>query len=176
VAEIVPLSNLDGQARVRPRPGTARASRRLGATAVQVSDDRAAHLNLMRGVFTRAAGGLSVLLGDQLLPVDPVLLRTRPGLTEYLECPVIVGIRPEDMEDANLAWSRSAAVLRAQAHRTEAVGPDLLVHVRVPPDPRTELMARFNPRSPVRAGDQVHIAVDTARLHVFDLNTGRAVW
>jgi multiple sugar transport system ATP-binding protein len=175
VAEIGPLSDLDSQPRVRLRSNVARKSQRVGTTTVRVIDDRRAYLNFMRGVFTRAAGGLSVLLGGQLLPVDPVLLRTRPGLTEYLECPVIVGIRPEDMEDANLGWSRSAAVLRAQAHRTEAVGPDLLVHVRVPPDPRTELVARFNPRSPVRAGDQVHIAVDTARLHAFDLNTGRAV-
>jgi multiple sugar transport system ATP-binding protein len=171
VAEIVSLSNLDAQPRVRVCAEIARRGRRPAA-----APGRAGGLNLLRGVFTRVAGGLSVLLVDQLLPVDPVLLRIRPGLVEYLECPVTVGIRPEDMADANLSWNRSAAVLRAAAHRTEPVGPDLLVHVRIGPDCGTELVARFTPRSPVRAGDRVQLAVDTARLHVFGLNTGRPVW
>jgi multiple sugar transport system ATP-binding protein len=162
-------------------------------------------MNLVRGVFTRAMGRLSVLLGGQLLPVDPVLLRNRPGLAQYLECPVVIGVRPEDMQDANVGWSSSSAVLRAEVDLTEMLGSDLLAHFRIPApgavhddgwepatqataplvnpddvldrdDRRVEVVARFSPRSKARVGDSVHIAVDTARLHAFDLNTGRSIW
>jgi multiple sugar transport system ATP-binding protein len=44
------------------------------------------------------------------------------------------------------------------------------------PEPgRADVTARFSPRSPVREGDQIEVAVDTDRLHVFDLDTGEAL-
>jgi multiple sugar transport system ATP-binding protein len=39
-----------------------------------------------------------------------------------------------------------------------------------------EMVGRFSPRSHVREGDPVHVGVDVSRLHVFDLQTGRAIW
>ena len=42
--------------------------------------------------------------------------------------------------------------------------------------PGAALVARVNPRSRIRIGDQVEIAVDVDRLHVFDLETSTAIW
>jgi multiple sugar transport system ATP-binding protein len=176
-------------------------------------------MNLARGVFTRRPGepepddarsdsarhsaetdrtsGMVLVLGDQQLPVDPGLLEAHPGLLQYLDRPVAVGIRPEDMEDAHFA--PPGAVLHAVADLTEALGSDLLVHFTaevagvvtediqelardVGADPvdtgaeHTEMVARFNPRSQVREGDRIEVVVDTTRLHVFDLDTGQAIW
>jgi multiple sugar transport system ATP-binding protein len=38
------------------------------------------------------------------------------------------------------------------------------------------LVARFSPRTRVQSGDRVEVAVDTARLHVFDPDTGFSIW
>jgi multiple sugar transport system ATP-binding protein len=56
------------------------------------------------------------------------------------------------------------------------------VHVKIPAarvgtdDGGTDVVARFSPRSRVHTGDSVYIAIDTTRLHAFDLNTGQSVW
>jgi multiple sugar transport system ATP-binding protein len=156
-------------------------------------------MNLLRGVFTERAGQDTLLLGDQVLPVDAALFEARPGLRAYRDRPVAVGIRPEDMEDAAVLPESSVAVLHGSAELTEALGSDLLVHFMIeapavvtddvrelardagvellaPGETRTEVVARFNPRSPVRDGDSIQVVVDTARLHVFDLETGQSLW
>jgi multiple sugar transport system ATP-binding protein len=140
-------------------------------------------MNLMQGVFTATNGSLRLRLGDQFLTVPARLPR------EYLDRPVAVGIRPEDLSDATLAPAPDGTVLHAVADLTEALGSDLLVHCGLPvprvvtedtPEPArdtgTVVVGRFSPRSRARPGEPVLLAVDVSRLHVFDLDTGRAVW
>jgi multiple sugar transport system ATP-binding protein len=155
-------------------------------------------MNMMQGVFTDDGDGLKLDLGSQQLVVSPKLLEIRPALRSYLGRPVAVGIRPEDMEDAELATS-DRPVLRSKADLVEALGSDLLVHFGLDTQPvitedtkelardagaddalvakaQSVAVARFNPRSPVRDGTPVSVAVDTEQLHVFDLATGGSVW
>jgi multiple sugar transport system ATP-binding protein len=145
---------------------------------------------------------VTLAFGDQTLTVPASLFTVRPGLEEYLGRPVAVGIRPEDMDDASLTPGAEGARLRAVADLTEALGSDLLVHFGVQaPAVVTEdtkeldrdtgaaglaetgiapsgtvLVARVNPRSHISEGDQVEISVDVERMHVFDLETGAAIW
>ncbi|MGH3715379.1 MAG: ABC transporter ATP-binding protein [Micromonosporaceae bacterium] len=156
-------------------------------------------MNLVQGVFTEAdGGGLTLDIGSQQVAVSPRLLEIRPALRSYLGRPVAVGVRPEDMEDAALAGG-DGAVLRSSADLVEALGSDLLVHYGLDAQPvvtedtkelardvgadevlaptaETVMVARFNPRSAVRVGQPVTVAVDTERLHVFDLATGESLW
>ena len=155
-------------------------------------------MNMTQGVFTQDTDGLKLDLGSQQLAVSPKLLEIRPALRTYLGRPVAVGIRPEDMEDAGLATS-NRPVLKSKADLVEALGSDLLVHFGLDAQPvvtedtkelardaggddamvgraQTVAVARFNPRSSVRDGAPVSIAVDTEQLHVFDLATGGSVW
>ena len=123
-------------------------------------------------------------------------------LAEHLDQPLVVGIRPEDMSDANLLPpDENRPVLRATADLAEALGSDVLVHfgvdapVVVTEDTKelardagtdlaetatvpagTVVVGRFSPRSRAREGAPVQVAVDVGRLHVFDLETGRAIW
>jgi multiple sugar transport system ATP-binding protein len=164
-------------------------------------------MNLMQGTFVRSGepeGGLDLLVGDQRLPARDRLLRERPGLSAYLNRPVAIGIRPEDLSDGGPVWDagNEGARLHAVAELVEALGSDLLVHFVLHADPvvtddtrelardagavgldrtptqpvGTELVARFSPRSQVREGDTVPISVDLDRLHVFDLSDGTAIW
>jgi multiple sugar transport system ATP-binding protein len=140
-------------------------------------------MNLMQGVFTATNGSPRLRLGDQFLTVPATLPR------EYLDRPVAVGIRPEDLSDATLAPAPDGTVLHAVADLTEALGSDLLVHCGLPvpgvvtedtPEPArdtgTVVVGRFSPRSRARPGEPVLMAVDVNRLHIFDLDTGRAIW
>ncbi|WP_432990171.1 ABC transporter ATP-binding protein [Dactylosporangium sp. CA-233914] len=154
-------------------------------------------MNLITGVFTRSAEDVLLCIGDQRLRVDPALLQARPGVLAYLDRPVAVGIRPEEMWDARLAPA-GGALLHAAVDLVEGLGSELLVHLRVaapgvvtddtrelardagldPLDsaaPLTELVARFSPRSQVGKDKVVAVAVDTARLHVFDLESGLTI-
>jgi multiple sugar transport system ATP-binding protein len=156
-------------------------------------------MNLVRGVFEPSADGLDLVVAGQRLPVASELLSDRPGLRAYVNRPVAVGIRPEDLRDATP--DGGMARLRAVAELTEALGSDLLVHfaLDVPPvetDDTAELdrdagadmlgdgaagpagtpmVARLSPRSRAHEGEAIELSVDTSRMHVFDLETGQAI-
>ncbi len=158
-------------------------------------------MNLFQGVFNEAdGGGVTLDIGSQQVAVSPRLLEARPAVRSYLGRPVAVGIRPEDMEDASIDGG-DGAVLTSRAELVEALGSDLLVHFGLDAQPvvtedtkelardvgaeaeaelasqaQTVAVARFNPRSRVRLAEPVSVAVDTERLHVFDLATGGSVW
>ena len=158
-------------------------------------------MNLMQGVLRADGTGLALLLGDQRLTMPQAVLARRPGLSRYLDRPVAVGIRPEDLADASLTGAHNGTILGAVADLTEALGSDLLVHFGLPVpgvvtedtrelarDAGTDLadagtapagtivVGRFSPRSRAREGAPVQVAVDVGRLHFFDLDTGRAIW
>ncbi|GAA1378086.1 ABC transporter ATP-binding protein [Catellatospora chokoriensis] len=155
-------------------------------------------MNLVEGVFTDDGGVLRLALGEASLRVDDNLLHTKPGLRAYLGRRVVVGVRAEDLRDAALDRADEEVTLIAEAELTEALGSDLYVHFSLPvpavvsedtrelardagAEPqhdradRTAVVARFSPRSTARAGDRISVAVDTARLHVFDADTGRSI-
>jgi len=156
-------------------------------------------MNFMTGTLEGDdAGSCSVRLGGQTLRVPDSALSARPALKARIGGEIVVGIRPEDIEDAALARSESGgATLTGRAELVEPLGSDLVVHIStdVPParaegleelasevdapapqDDRATVVARFDPRSTVRLGDQVTMALATDRLHFFDPASGTAVW
>jgi multiple sugar transport system ATP-binding protein len=157
-------------------------------------------LNMAQATLVRSDGALAVDLANGRLTLDDELLAARPGIAAYEGRTVAVGIRPEDMEDAILASGHPAdRRLRAKVQLVEALGSEVVVHFRVDApkidtedtrelekdrradelgaleEPGTMFVASFGPRSTVRPGDTVELAVDTGRLHFFDLDTGLAI-
>ncbi|MDN5794973.1 MAG: sn-glycerol-3-phosphate ABC transporter ATP-binding protein UgpC [Intrasporangium sp.] len=154
-------------------------------------------MNLMRARLERD-GGLAVILGSQRLEVPDTLLTDHPGLEDRLGHDVVVGIRPEEMDDADLDGA-TRDVLTSKAELVEAMGSDVMVHFSVDAprvvhgeDPDLDLeadapglgggdadhtivIARCNPRTRAREGEPVRISVDTTRLHYFDPETGVAI-
>jgi multiple sugar transport system ATP-binding protein len=161
-------------------------------------------MNLLEATLERANGGLSVELGSQRVGLDDAAMTNRPALKEYEGRTVIVGIRPEHLEDASLAPDTPAdRRLKGEVALTEALGAELIVHLLTDAKPaytedvkelardagapdlpgtvlgeddRIALVGRFNARSRVRAGETPEIAIDTAALHFFDLDSGQGIY
>jgi multiple sugar transport system ATP-binding protein len=162
-------------------------------------------MNMVEGDLTRADGSLALDFGGTTLQIPDEVLSSRPALKGFEGKPVVVGIRPEDMEDATLV-SDAPANRRIRSHviLREALGADVLVHfgVRARPvitedtkelakDVGTEVLeavergaesgewiflARLNPRTQAEKGQPIELVVDTSRLHFFDPETGRGIY
>ena len=142
---------------------------------------------------TLKGGKLSLPLGEIPLPEEFV---SRLGRDEK---PVIVGIRPEDFEDSELVDDRDrvrGATFPARIDVIEWMGSELFAYLPIPKGAQqrqaglaelareleqedlhsdsdeSQLVARLDPASQVREGEQAQLWVDTTRLHLFDPETG----
>ena len=69
------------------------------------------------------------------------------------------------------------SVISANVEVTEIMGADIYLYLVTTglEDEDQNLIARVSPRSEVRAGDTVKIAVELQRVHVFDKDTERCI-
>jgi multiple sugar transport system ATP-binding protein len=139
-----------------------------------------------------------VRFGRFRLTVDDASLDRRPELRARVGSEVIMGVRPEDLEDAGLRAQEPGNCIEVEADLVEKLGSDILVHFRldVPPieatgaaglaeaieadtpavlDQRPELVARVNPRSVIAEGGTARLSVDVDRSHFFDPSTGSTI-
>jgi multiple sugar transport system ATP-binding protein len=155
-------------------------------------------MNMLEARIERGDGSVSAVLGDIRLE-----LPEHPWLAAYDGKTVVLGIRPEDLEDAAIANGGSGPRLRGTVELREALGAEVLVHFTVAarhavtedmrelaedvgddrvvgriaagaPEAAT-LVGRFSPRTRVVEGDAVEVALDRAGLHFFDPQTGLAI-
>jgi multiple sugar transport system ATP-binding protein len=129
--------------------------------------------------------GEMVRLGSHSLAVDPAVFARCPALRGYDGRSLIVGIRPEDFEDATLVPEAPAdRRLAAPIVLKEALGSEIVAHFALdaktidsgdpdapeapPRDGHANAVGRFQPRSRVREGELAEIAVTTENLHFFD--------
>jgi multiple sugar transport system ATP-binding protein len=149
-------------------------------------------MNLYDGKLTVGEDGGTVTLGSQTLAFGQALLDKRPALRGYDGKRLIVGIRPEDFEDAAMTPEVPAdRRLRAPVSLIEALGSELMVHFSVdastvdsgdpdapeqPGEGQANAVGRFSPRSQIRPRDTIEIAVTTENLHFFDADSRLSIW
>jgi multiple sugar transport system ATP-binding protein len=159
-------------------------------------------MNMLEATLDPADGGLAAVAGSQHIALGDETLSVRPALKSFEGKPVILGIRPEDLEDAALEEAASDQQLQGSVDLTEALGSEIMVHFRIDAKPAatdetrelaedagaTELedgvlagegatlVGRFGARSRVKAGDEAKVAVDTRALHFFDPETGLGIY
>jgi multiple sugar transport system ATP-binding protein len=93
-------------------------------------------MNLLPGTVVEDEGGadgaVTVQVGRQRLPVDDVLLAAHPSLPSRVGQRVVVGVRPEALDDAGLEPGvDSDRVVEATVDLVESLGAELIVHVAV---------------------------------------------
>ena len=156
-------------------------------------------MNLLEATLERRDGGLVAIAGSQQIQLGDETLSVRPSLRNYEGRPVVLGIRPEDLEDASLEETRAGGrTLQGTVSLREALGSEVMVHFKVdaPPAvteevrelardagadaPQTEreatLVGRFGARTTVQEGQTVEVAVDTRALHFFESETGLGIY
>ncbi len=151
-------------------------------------------MNFMPGQL--ADGTLKWPLGDVPLPAETV----RRLQQEQAARDVIIGIRPEDFEDAALVDESKRAhggVLSVRPDVLESLGSEVFAYFPVPkpdtaqvaelqrvaeevgtgeaPGSGGTFVARLDPATRAREGEAFNIWFDTRKLHLFDAQTGRAL-
>jgi multiple sugar transport system ATP-binding protein len=146
---------------------------------------------------------LQVAFGEHTVTIDPALVAERPALRGYVDRPVILGVRPGDLEDAALhPDSPPGRRIKTTVDLREDMGSEILVHftIDVPPvqtddlkelaleqgeteesleseQPKhTTFIASFDADSTAAEGDRVEVLVDTRVLHFFDPETRDSIW
>ena len=155
-------------------------------------------MNMLAGTLTVDPSGTAhVAFGHHELTVPPSALHARPALKDYDGRRIAVGIRPEDMEDAETAGRAAGVTLSSVADLVEAMGSDVMVHFPIDAEPvktedsavldeeagsggarpgATVFTGRFSPRTHVFEGQPITVRVDVERMHYFDMETGLAIW
>jgi multiple sugar transport system ATP-binding protein len=133
-------------------------------------------------------------IGDVRLPQD---LRERIGRVDGKQ--LLAGIRPEDFEDVTLVGDAldKGSTFQAKIEVLESLGSELYAHFTVSTDQQIEsqelrelaedigggevpmageegrIVARLDPQSGVRVGQESELWVDASRIHLFDPEDGR---
>ena len=146
-------------------------------------------MNLYHGELSTTGDTTTVAIASQTLTVPAARLADSPTLREA-SGPVIVGIRPEDIEDAAVTEARGpGTTLSVGIDLVEALGSEIVVHAGFDgrkvdagdPDAveavagSSNLVARLSPRSRIGRGERVDLAVDTNNLYFFDAQTRLAI-
>ena len=149
-------------------------------------------MNLVGADVARENGAVTVTFGEHRLRVD------RPELSAHDGRRLILGVRPEDLEDAALAAGDQS--LESVVDIREDLGSEVFVHFAVGGPPvrgedvqaavgedaveatsvqaRTHgslWVARVGRESGAREGEKLRVAIDGKRLHFFDPDSGDAI-
>jgi multiple sugar transport system ATP-binding protein len=162
-------------------------------------------MNLVEATLIASDGEIAVEVGGFKLTVPPGVISNRPALRRYQDRKVVLGIRPEDMEDGALVPDAPAdRRIHSTVELNEALGSDVVVHFKLNAPPaitedvkelavdvseealdrvqqkaeegESNVIARLDPRTRVRQGESVELVVDTGRLHFFDPEDGSSIY
>jgi multiple sugar transport system ATP-binding protein len=161
-------------------------------------------MNMLEATVERRNGTVDVVAGETHIQLTGEKLSQHAGLVGYENRPIVLGIRPENLEDASLSHGEPRSRLRGHADLREALGSEVLMHFSVAArqamtdevrelaedvgDDRaldlldagagatTQLVGRFSAESRIREGDAIEVAVDDRALHFFDPHTGLAIY
>ena len=142
--------------------------------------------------------GPAVTFAGHRLPIPQSVLAARPGLDAYFGREFILGIRPSDFEDAELAeadWPRMPITttvtedLGSEIHAIFAIDAPPVEHASIAQAAsdddedgaipiagnKTMWTARVAARSRIKPGQSATLAVETTNLQFFDSDSGLAI-
>jgi len=95
------------------------------------------------------------------------------ALAEYLGKPIVFGIRPEHLYVRPYVPPNIAeATLKAKVDVMELMGNEIFLYLVTG---KKTFIARVDPRTPARIGDELEVVADMNNMHVFDPKTEKAI-
>jgi multiple sugar transport system ATP-binding protein len=163
-------------------------------------------MNFVEATLERRDGRPVVVFGDQQLPLDGQEQALHASsLDRFLTRKIVMGVRPEHLQDAALAADVPPdRRFRGAVRLMEALGSEVIAHFQLEAAPvvsaelqelgdqvdesalldeldrvrrirRTAFVGRFDVRTGIREGDVAEIAVAPGSLRLFDPETGQAL-
>ena len=158
-------------------------------------------MNLVQAQLAERGGGLVATFGPHELAVPDEVAARRPHLRDYVGRRIALGIRPEDLADVRGGGAPAGRAIEITVDIKEDMGHEIFLHFAVdaPSVKADELreiiggealeaaeeqtgrhgspfIARVERGTAAREGQKAQLAVDTTRLHFFDLEAGTGIY
>jgi multiple sugar transport system ATP-binding protein len=186
------LQQVDPPARLYRKPNNLFVAGFIGSPA----------MNLVEATVRDDGSRLFVTFADHELPVHESTMAERPALRSYAGRSVILGIRPEDMEDAALeSGAPEDQRFTTVVELREDMGSEVFVHFPIDAPPvltedtkelaadqgldveelegadikKTSFIARFDANTTATEDDRIEVLVDTRALYFFDPDSGVSI-
>ena len=127
-------------------------------------------MNIIRAKLTPREGKMYAVFGENAVRI-PDLTVKRLKSDIYIGKDVYLGIRPENLSDeAEFVAENSLYSFEAKVDMTELMGSVTYLYFNVN-GVEGNLVASVDPRTRTQAGQTLRVAMDPARLHLFDAET-----
>ncbi len=129
-------------------------------------------MNFINGKLVKKGDDVFFNFEDKSIKL-PAEKANAPELKDYIGQEVVVGLRPECIYDSPMQLAaHEESVIDAYVDVTELMGAEIYLYLNVG---ETKLIARVSSRSTTRAGDNIKVAFDMPRMHIFDKDTERCI-
>ena len=124
-------------------------------------------MNFLNVKVEKEGDGVVLVYGSSRIPMK------HKELLAYVGKEVVMGIRPEDIhvEESYLAVSEAANV-NTHVDMTELMGSEIYLYLKANDQ---KLVARVPAHVNVKAEDDIRVAFDTEKIHVFDKETEKVI-
>jgi multiple sugar transport system ATP-binding protein len=162
-------------------------------------------MNLVEATLERSEDGAAAAFGSHRLSIPNEVFAERPALKGYLGGAVVLGVRPDDFEDASLVAETAAGTrMSISVDLRETLGREAYLHFTVDAPPvvtedvrelaadtdeaaveqlereasarETRFVALVSARSAAKEGASANLVVDTRLVHFFDRETGASIY
>jgi multiple sugar transport system ATP-binding protein len=159
-------------------------------------------MNFVEAELARSEDGYAIVAGEQRIELDATEVGSGEAVEAYLSRSIIVGVRPERLDEPMSGEANGGRRLRGVVGVREALGSDVLIHFQVDgsrrlsgrarefahdvEDPaeldelardeqRATFVARFGSRTRADVGDGIEAEISPDSLHLFDAETGTRI-
>jgi len=106
--------------------------------------------------------------------VVAVLPKFKDPLKKYINREVTLGIRPEDIHDAEFVSTKfKSNIIEAKVEVKESLGSTVFLHLK---NAEKKLVAKVDQRTKAEVGEVISLVLDVSKIHVFDKNSEKAIF
>ena len=130
-------------------------------------------MNFFQVTLQNEAGEVCAVFGQNKIRIPRESIST--AMEHYIGKNVIMGVRPENIDsDPAFVAAHPDAAMTAHVDVAELMGSETYLHFTTS-GKEESVIARVDPRIVTRAGDDIQVAIDTAHLHFFDVETEESI-
>ena len=133
-------------------------------------------MNFVDAVLREEYGQYVVEFGSNRGNIYQIIVpesKVNGNLASYVNREVVLGIRPESIyDDPAVLQSATTGIIDTNVEITEMMGAETYLYLLCEGIPLT---ARVNPNSTAKPGDDIKVAIDPNKIHLFDKETEKAI-